>query len=185
MIWAPYPLEVAMQIIKYVGQTAETETLVNMLRRHPTESDDDVIQRALRSLVERPTAIVGCDLGSGVRLAQDEAIKCYVRLASMDNREPDGVAVARDGALFIDGQRVLPRRSGKWLQAALSLVQKRVGHLSPSTGEPISLDAWEHWFVTRNGERVAVDALRDPDMVQRRLARSSDLSHFGADELGL
>jgi hypothetical protein len=158
---------------KYVCLTAETSSLVESCRRTTAETEDDIIQRVLRERIAAPHMTGGCDLGAGVRLAQDETIECYVRLASMDSRPPDGTAVARDGALFIDGQPVLPRRSGKWLQAGLSLVQQRVGHLSPSTGEPVSLDAWRYWFARRNGERVAVGTLRDLDRVQRRSIRGT------------
>jgi hypothetical protein len=151
---------------KYVGLSAATAELIERLRTAPGESEDAIIRRALSGLaVARPAApridyVVGCDLGSGVALAQNETIQCYIRTGDMALREPDGVAVARGGALFISGERVVPQR-GAWLQAALKRVQQKTGQRVP-----VAVNAWEHWFVTREGKRMRLADLRS--RVRRR-----------------
>lgn len=150
---------------KYVGLTAETAELIERLRAAPGESEDAIIRRALSGLTApRPAAprldyVVGCDLGAGVALAQNETIQCYLRTGGMAGREPDGVAVARGGALFISGERVVPQR-GAWLQAALRRVQQAAAQRGAAAGMPAGLNAWEHWFVTRDGKRLRLADLR-------------------------
>jgi len=164
---------------KYEGISQETATLEAMARQHPSESGDEIYKRALRTLLARSESAVGCDLGEDAYLEQDEAIECYVRTEGMDRRPPDGIAIARDGALFIDDQSVHPRRSGKWLQAALIVIQHRVGHLSPSTGQPVSLNAWDHWFVRRDQRRSAVGRLRPTVKARQRVILSQSLEELG------
>ncbi|HEX3884842.1 MAG TPA: hypothetical protein VHW66_19470 [Stellaceae bacterium] len=157
---------------KYVGLTADTAELVERLRATPTETEDDIIRRALtglgsaRSGVARVDYVVGCDLGSGVSLAQNERIQCYIRTGDMTQREFDGFAVARNGGLFIGNDRVVPQR-GAWLQAALKIVQRKIGHVS-AAGGLVSLDAWEHWFVIRDGKQLRLGDLRVRTRIRRR-----------------
>lgn len=158
---------------KYVGLTAETSEMVERLRATPTETEDDIIRRALTGLgsarpgVARVDYVVGCDLGSGVALQQNERIQCYIRTGDMTQREPDGTAVARNGALFIGTDRIVPQR-GAWLQAALKIIQQKIGHRSSTTGDLVSLDAWEHWFVIREGKQMRLADLRTRRRARRR-----------------
>ncbi|HEY3778372.1 MAG TPA: hypothetical protein VGL35_09970 [Rhizomicrobium sp.] len=154
--------------IKFVGLSAEASALVERLRERPEQPETEIIANALRKLVvapaPRPTRqavprAAGCDLGQGAILRQDEKIYCYLRKGSVGRSKPDGVAIARDGALFIDEQRVEPQR-GAWLQAALKIVQNRVGDISETTGEAKSLNAWIQWFVRRNDKLIPVGELR-------------------------
>ena len=169
---------------KYVGLTAETLTLVEAFRQSPEQPFDSIINQGfttLRTLSGEqvtPVKELGCDLGQGAVLDQDEQVYCYLHLPERGARtRPDGTATARDGVLFIDGEPVVPQR-GAWLQAALREIQSKVGHVSRKNGGLVSLNAWDHWYAVRNGELVTAGKLRSK--LQHRKRRSAiDLHELG------
>jgi hypothetical protein len=123
----------------------------------------------------------GCDLGQGVILEQNERIYCYLRRRLAHTKRPDGVAVARDGALFVGEGRVQPQRRA-WLQAALKIVQRDAEDISKKTGGAKSLNAWEHWFKITDGKPIPLGDLRPKVPRRQELTR---ISARTAEELGL
>ncbi len=99
-----------------------------------------------------PAGKIGCDLGDGVILGEGEEIYCHLSKRDLEWRKPEGKAVAHDGALFMEGQRIQPQR-GAWLQEALRIVQQKVGHAA-------TLNAWIYWYARRNGKLIPVAELR-------------------------
>src|SRR5207237_2929677 len=110
---------------RFVGLTPETAAIVESFRESPAELDDTIIARMGRAAVVpnqappqpmHPQRTIGCDLGYEVVLEQDEQIECYLSLSDMERRQPDGTAVARDGYLYVDAERGIPRRIHGQLQ---------------------------------------------------------------------
>lgn len=126
---------------------------------------------------------VGLDLDDGAILHQGEEIMCFLHKRHVGYRTPDGTAVARDGALYIDGRQVVPQRRGAWLQAALLVTQQKVGDISETTGEARTLNAWAHWFVRRNGQLVALADIRS--VVRTRAKRGDLRSELTLEDLNL
>jgi len=142
------------------------------------------IQQQLAMPTE-PSGKIGCSLGDGAFLLQDEEALCYLHKRDLEWRKPDGMAIARDGALFIDGRRIQPQR-GAWLQEALRIVQQKVGDISETTGDARILNAWIHWYVRRDGKLIPVANLRA--VVRNRAKRSKSGDQFAdvsPEDLGL
>lgn len=102
---------------------------------------------------------VGCDLGDGAILWEDEEILCFLHKRTLNPRRADGSALAKGGGLHMDGRLLVPQR-GAWLQAALRTVQQKVGDISETTGDARVLNAWDHWFARRDGRLVPLSDLR-------------------------
>lgn len=117
---------------------------------------------------------VGCDLGDGAVLLPGEQIFCHLHKRDVEWRKADGVAIARDGTLFLDDRRVIPQRAGALLQAALRIVQERTGDVSETSGDAKSLNAWLHWFVRRDGRLIPVGELRTVVRTRNRGGRAED-----------
>jgi hypothetical protein len=127
-------------------------------------------------ILSLPTAgKIGCDLGDGAILGEGEEIYCHLSKRDLEWRKPEGRAVARDGVLFMDGQQIHPQR-GAWLQEALRIVQKKVGHAA-------NLNAWIHWYARRNGKLIPVAELRT--VVQTRAKRAGGTNELTLDDLEL
>ncbi len=187
---------------KYVGITNETATLIEYFRENPGQSEDDIIRKSLGKLreidrlwgrkeetgvdsVRTDNAEFGCDLGMGAVLRNKEGIFCFRYKSSMEARKPEGVAIARDGKLFIDGQEV-HRSRGSLVQPALQLIQRKIKDVSKTTGDLTSLDAWEYWYVEREGKFVPVGHLRKPNEIRRRTKRhelsEEEIAAFSDDD---
>jgi hypothetical protein len=160
----------------------ETAALIERFRDSLFQSDEEVIQAALTRLAEKnpktpaePTTVagsdtVGCDLGQGAVLAEGEAIYLFRYRTSKESGRFEGVATARGGKLFMGDVEVMPSR-GSLVQPALQMVQRRLNDVSPSRGGFVVLDAWDYWYVRRQGRYVRVGDLRDPGLIQRRRKR--------------
>jgi len=180
-------------IVKYAGLTAETSEMLEQFRSSPKQTDDELIRYVCQSLTaermpKRRAATAsleqGCDLGSGVVLGEGERVYCFLYRDSLDAQKPEGIAIAQGGALYIDGQKV-ERSKGSLVQPALQIVQRRVSHVSPTTGNLVCRDAWEAWYAQREGRLLRVGDLRPKHRIARRhrkLARSIGRT---AAELGL
>lgn len=156
--------------------------------RRPANGDGrDDPAHAFRHGAPRPAASpqsthadpVGLDLGDGAVLSEGEEIYCFLHKRNVGYSPPDGVAVVRSGALYMDEHPVVPQRRGAWLQAALLIVQQKVGDISKTTGEARILNAWAHWFVRRDGQLVAVADIRS--VVRTRAKRGSLRSELHLD----
>ncbi|MCG8512390.1 MAG: hypothetical protein MI741_24495, partial [Rhodospirillales bacterium] len=160
----------------------ETAALVEQLRESLFQSDEEVIRKALKRLLlqsretsETPSGIVpmdgvGCDLGQGAVLAEGETIYLFRYRASLDSGRFEGVATARGGKLYIGAEEVVPSR-GSLVQPALQFFQRRLNDVSPSRGGFVVLDAWDYWYVKREGQYTRVGDLRDPRKIKRRKRR--------------
>lgn len=126
----------------------------------------------------------GCNLGEGAVLEQDEQIFCHLHRRDPDSK-PDGVAVARDGGLYVKGERVQPQRRNAWLQAALRVVQQDAGDLSERTGETKSLNAWLCWYVRRDGVWTRLADLRTQVSKRNQGDRSGDQRELSLENLDL
>ena len=159
-----------MEFAKFIGLPAETAVLIESFRRSPAELEHAIIDRELRSRSPRPQPQkpVGCDLGYGVVLDQDEVIELYLQLGGMNQRSADGTAVARDGHLWVGEGRIVPRRVHGELQAAMEIIQRQLNHRSATTGDRVSLNAWRQWFRNRDGRRVSLGSLRPEGYLRRR-----------------
>ena len=145
-------------IQKFVGISARTAELIEQFRQSPRESEDEIIQRLLASPA-RKSHWSGLSLGNGVSLEDGEQMFLFRRAASKRAGKPDAVANVRDGQLWLYDQPVPPSPRGSFVKAALDLYQARVNDKN-ERGEFISLDAWDYWFVKRDGQFVRVGDLR-------------------------
>ncbi len=170
--------------VKFVGLTSDTGALVEHFRETASQTEDEIIQKSLRKLRELSriflqedtvepkdrsdeTREIGCDLGKGAYLREGEKMFCFRKRSSLEARKPEGIAIGIKGKLLIDGQEVTPSR-GSLVQPALQIIQRRLGDYSQTSGNLVSLDAWEYWYVERNGKYVCVGDLRDPKRIRRR-----------------
>jgi hypothetical protein len=179
-------------ISKYIGISPETAALIEGYRIRPDESEDDIIKRTLSpsaaaSAPAAATAVapsqhqaakVGCDLGKGALLADGEKLFLFRWKQSRERMQPDAVAVAKGGDLYLYDERVAPSK-GSYLHPALRLFQVRNNDKNEK-GEYISLDAWLYWFVNRSGEFIRASDLRDPTQITRR-----GRTFISLEELGL
>jgi hypothetical protein len=170
---------------KYIGVSAETAALIEAHRQDPSELEDQILCRALAGTIRTPDhSHVGCDLGQGAKLHEGERIYLFRYKSSRDARKPEAVAYASGGNLYLfdpssrgagggrpsrDARKVEKSRKSL-VQPALRLAQARMNDRN-AKGEFISLDAWDHWFVQRDGKLFPVGELRDPQQIVRRQRR--------------
>lgn len=174
---------------KTVRLSRETVALIEEFRDSLFQSEDEIVHAALtrlkrtgagRARKDAPAAgadaEIGCDLGQGARLANGETMVLFRYRSSRETGKFEGVATARDGKLFIGDVEVEPSR-GSLVTPALQMIQRRLGDISPTRHGLVVLDAWEYWYVRRDGRWIRVGDLRQPDLVQRRRRRRA-----GTDE---
>ena len=118
--------------------------------------------------------IGGCDLGQGATLPQGHKLYLFRHKRSRDAEKPEAIAEAKNGDLYLYGQKVA-RPKGSLVQPALRMVQERLNDRN-SRGELISLDAWHYWYVKRQGQFLKADMLRDQTKVVRRGSFASTLT---------
>jgi hypothetical protein len=162
---------VAEKVESLCGYKPDMEPLFKFLLSRSQQSGPDVKPRPPAGVSVFPPKredSVGCDLGKGVVLQEGEKMFCFRYRSSLRAHKPEGVAEARNGRLFIEGQEVRPSK-GSLVQPALKVIQRKLRDISPTTGELISLDAWDYWYVERAGNFVRVGDLRDPNKVHRRI----------------
>ena len=169
---------------EYAGLTPQAVTLIECLRKSPSESKSDILVRVLSPLIEPPPAVTAApikpkrfDLGQGASLTVGEKIFLFLSKAAKKANRPDGIAEVEVDGLYIDGKRITASR-GNPLQAAMRVVQERKGHRN-GAGTIISLSAWRQWNVIRDGNLVPVLELKDPARAHKRgrkLVRSTSLS---------
>ena len=75
------------------------------------------------------------------------------------------LAYVRDGQLWLYDKPVAPSARGSFVKALLDTYQARANDRN-ERGEIISLDAWDYWFVKRDGQFLRVGDLRT--VVHRR-----------------
>jgi len=181
-------------IVKYVGLTAETSALVERFRISPIQTEDEIIHSAFQRFALEQTSTKqvtgsgsvrqGCDLGRGVALTEGEPMFCFRYKSSLKSGKPEGIALAKGGALYVDGQKV-EQSKGSLVQPALQLVQKRIKDVSPTNGGLVSLDAWDYWYVKRGERLVRVGELRPKDEIVRRQRKVVQVTDLNAADLGL
>lgn len=168
---------------EYAGLTPRAITLIEKLRVSPTESKSDILVRVLSPLAEpNETQQPGLDLGQGVRLYVGEKPLLFLSQSAKRNRRPDAVAEVRADGLYLDGQKVRPKK-GNPLQPAMKLVQERKNHRN-DRDELISLSAWRQWHVVRNETLYSILELKDPKLAHRR-GRFLVTSYEIDEDLGL
>ncbi|MBL6946972.1 MAG: hypothetical protein ISR47_10060 [Rhodospirillales bacterium] len=171
---------------KTVRLSRETVALVEHFRESLFQSEDEILHAALtrlerndRSAGRKSAAVldeeIGCDLGQGAVLANGEAMYLFRYRASLESGKFEGIAMARDGKLFIGEMEIRPSR-GSLVQPALQMVQRRLNDISQTRGGYVVLDAWEYWYVKRDGRFLRVGDLRNPEKIQRRHRRRRSLS---------
>lgn len=162
---------VAERVESLCGYKPDVEPLSKFLLSQSQPSGPDVKPRPPTrvpgSIPPKNDDSGGCDLGKGVVLRDGEKMFCFRYKSSLKAHKPEGVAEARNGRLFIEGQEVRPSK-GSLVQPALKVIQRKLHDISPTSGELTSLDAWEYWYVERAGKFVRVGNLRDPNRIHRR-----------------
>jgi hypothetical protein len=167
------------RIVEFMGLTREAASLIESFRVSANETRLEIAVRVLRGLRGHEVKKIGLDLGQGALLGEGEKIYLFLneeRKAEFirSGRDPHGVAQARGGALYIDGERVEPSK-GSWLQPAMRKVQEKIGHQN-ARGELKSLDAWRQWYVLRD-TLIATGELRDQNQVRKRGRVVKSLPH--------
>jgi hypothetical protein len=171
---------------KFIGIGPETAALIEERRRSPSQSEDEILLAALRPAdkgqVSSSTAI-GCDLGKGAILRDQERLYLFRYKSSKDRGEPEAVAIATAGKLVLFGKSVKKSR-GSLVTPALKTVQERLNDRD-KRGRLTSLDAWKYWFVHRSGVYVPAGELRDSSKIVRRGRRRLPPMNIDLNSLGL
>jgi hypothetical protein len=175
---------------EYAGLTSEAVTLIEHLRKSPSESKSDILVRILSPLVESSRMIEPSlppprflNLGQGARLVVGEKAFLFLSKAAKKANRADAEGEVRTDGLYLNGQKVKASRANP-LQAAMRLVQERKGHRNDS-GQIISLSAWRQWHVIRSGHLIPIFELKDRAMAHTRGRRLLTKSDQSAEELGL
>jgi hypothetical protein len=184
-------LEELSMYAEYAGLTHEAVTLIERLRKFPSESKSDILIRVLAQLIDlspnvgvAPVEAKRFNLGQGASLKVGEKIFLYLSKAAKRADRPDGIAEVGADGLHMDGHRVRASR-GNPLQAAMRAIQEKKGHRN-EVGQIISLSAWRQWHVIRDGKLVPVFELKDPALAHTRSrVLGSRVTNLTLDELGL
>src|ERR1700679_2330373 len=149
--------------VEYAGLTQEASTLIERLRRDPSETKSDILVRVLSPIVGTAPSQgqeTYLDLGQGARLRVGERAYLFLSLSEDAKRnQPDAVAQVYSDGLHLDGKLVEPS-NGSFLHPAMRVIQKKSNHRNEK-GEIISLSAWRQWHVERDGHLVPVFELKD------------------------
>ena len=159
---------------EYVGLEQDVASQIEARRENPTETKSDILRRLLgvRSepdIVANPNQLI--DFKQGIRLPVGERLYLFLFKPNGVDQKPDGMAEVKVDGLYLEGVKVPPSK-GSALAPAMHHIQVRLNHVDDN-GKPVSLSAYQKWYVVRDEKLVQLDQLKDPQLRRRRKPKVS------------